>query len=70
MITKQLKSFLWEYNEDKKELILTFQPYGISESVSFTIPKTQMVSLERFIIRVMARLSTKRRIKNVKRIDY
>jgi hypothetical protein len=63
MIQKQLKSFLFEYDEDKKEMKLIFQPYGISESITFTISKTQMVSLERFIIRVMAKLSQHRRIK-------
>jgi hypothetical protein len=66
MITKQLKNFLWEFDEDTKELIVTFQPYGVHDANSFSIPKTQMVSLERFIIRVMAKLSTKRRIKNEK----
>lgn len=63
MIIRQLKSYLFEFDEDKKELTLSFQPYGIDEAITFVLPKTQMVSLERFIIRVMARLSTHRRIK-------
>jgi hypothetical protein len=62
MVIKQLKSFLFEYDEVKKELRLVFQPYGINEAVSFILPKTQMVSLERFIIRIMNKLTTKRRI--------
>lgn len=63
MIIKQLKNFLWEFDEESKELTLTFQPDGISEAYIFKMDKVRMLSLTRFIIRVMARLSTPRRIK-------
>ena len=62
MITKVLKDYTFEFDEDKKELTLVHFHYGVNESITFTLAKTQMVSLERFIIRVMQRLSTKRRI--------
>ena len=62
MITKVLKDYTFEFDEDKKELTLVHFHYGVNESITFMLPKAQMVSLERFIIRVMAKLTTKRRI--------
>lgn len=65
MIIKNLKQHKWSFDEDTKEL--TISRYVVDEKLKsgyeekVTIDRVRMFSLMRFMIRVMARLSTKRR---------
>ena len=60
---RQLKNFLWEWDEVTHELRLTFQPYGISESMSIVIDKNHLYSLNSFLTRVWRKMSSKKRVK-------
>lgn len=66
MITKVLKNYTFEFDEDKKELILTSHLYGVGDVIVLEMDKTRMFSLARFLIRVSQKLSSKKRIKNAK----
>lgn len=59
MIIKTLKNYVWTYDEGDKWLVIT----DIKTQDRVAIPKTQMFSLFRFLIRVSQRLSSKRRLK-------
>jgi hypothetical protein len=57
MITKELKDYIWLFDEDKKTLAIRKRKFD----QGITIPKTQMFSLFRFLIRISQKLSTKKR---------
>jgi hypothetical protein len=65
MITKSLKNYTFEFDEDKKELILIRNLYGVSDEIVFEMDKTRMFSLFRFLVRISQKISSRKRTKHV-----
>jgi len=64
-IKRVLKDYTWEFDLDKKVLILNRDLYGVQEQLTFEMDKIRMLSLMRFMVRVLARLSIHKRNKAV-----
>ena len=71
IIERKLKNYTWSFDLDKNELTLV-KPYpgiGIGGNVELghiTIDKPRLFSLMRFLVRVSAKLSSRRRIKKLR----
>jgi len=57
MIIKEIKDFTWSYDEINNWLVIT----NIRTQDRVAVPKAQMFSLFRFILRVSQRLTHKKR---------
>ena len=57
MLKRELKNYLWEFDEETKSLLI----FDVEHEESVVLDKTRWFSLFRFMVRASARMSVKRR---------